>query len=579
MRRFAMQSAIRNPQSAIATSGFVAPSGFSVLLRLKLRALANRFHQAAAESPVKLLTMAAFVILIWVGLYVLFWQLFEHLRATPLAAVVAVPQLFNLFFAAMLVLLTFSNAVLAYGNLFSPREASFLLSTPVDPGSVVLIKFFETLLLSSTSLILLGLPLMMAVATTTRDPSLFYPLFLAFFVAFIPIPAALGLLAAWLCARYFPRTRRRVVISAAVLVLAASGLNVVRTVAAQPQQEQRWLRDFLGRMDFIETSLLPSTWVTRGIECALRREHRDALLYLAVTLANALLLSRVVIGLVRARLMPAFDRAGASQGGADRSAAPPAGGAAGCVFFYLPRRLRLIAAKDLRMFVRDPLQWSQLAILCGLMALYLLNVPRFYVNVGETSWGLLIPFLNLAAVSFMLATFTSRFVFPLPSLEGRQYWLIGLLPIRTEGVLLAKFAFAMTVTLIVGLSTIGLSVVTLELPAGWALIHLGMIVSTCVALCGLAVGIGARLPTLDQSSPARIANSLGGTINLIASVAAVVIMLTVTGLISLGAQRAGGSNVVEPTTAAVSILAMLVGCAAGFAALRTGARHLARREF
>ena len=36
----------------------------------------------------------------------------------------------------------------------------------------------------------------------------------------------------------------------------------------------------------------------------------------------------------------------------------------------------------------------------------------------HTSWGSLVPFLNLCAVTLILATFTSRFVFPMISLEG-----------------------------------------------------------------------------------------------------------------------------------------------------------------
>jgi hypothetical protein len=143
---------------------------------------------------------------------------------------------------------------------------------------------------------------------------------------------------------------------------------------------------------------------------------------------------------------------------------------------------------------------------------------------------------------------------------------------------MAKFAFAMTVTLLVGGGTVALSIGTLHIPLAWAAIHLGLIVSTCVGLCGLAVGIGARLPVFDQTNPARIANSLGGTLNLIASVGLVVGVLLGIGLISLRAYHTGNLLDVDATTAWLSAGVMAFCVAVGLAALRMGARHLARIE-
>ena len=86
-------------------------------------------------------------------------------------------------------------------------------------------------------------------------------------------------------------------------------------------------------------------------------------------------------------------------------------------------------AERLRTFVRDPAQWSQLTILFGLLVLYLANMPTLRLEFAASGWFLFIPFLNLCAVSLILATFTCRFVFPLVSLEGHQMWLLGVLPV------------------------------------------------------------------------------------------------------------------------------------------------------
>ena len=54
----------------------------------------------------------------------------------------------------------------------------------------------------------------------------------------------------------------------------------------------------------------------------------------------------------------------------------------------------------------------------------------------------MVSFLNLSVVGLLLSTFTTRFIFPMISLEGRRFWILGLLPVRRETILWSKFFFA-----------------------------------------------------------------------------------------------------------------------------------------
>ena len=53
-----------------------------------------------------------------------------------------------------------------------------------------------------------------------------------------------------------------------------------------------------------------------------------------------------------------------------------------------------------------------------------------------------ISLLNFCAVALLLCTYTGRFVYPLLSLEGRKFWILGLLPLDREQLLWGKFVFA-----------------------------------------------------------------------------------------------------------------------------------------
>ncbi len=564
-------------QTAEPDTSFV-PAGFDLLVRTKCRALANQTREVVNEAPVKVFATCSFIAVIWFALYELFRRVFEYFRENALESAIAVPLLFNFFFVALLALLTISNAILAYGTLFAHGEAAYLLSSPLRRRTFVSMQFAESLFFSSWSLLLLGMPLMMAIARVQNEAWFFYPMFVLFFLVFIPIPGAAGLVLAWAVGRFLPRTSRRVLLYSALAAMLAAVVWGLRSVRDLEWINEQWLDAFFARMSLIEASALPSTWVTRGIEAAVSDRRGDALRYLGVLAANALFLSWLGVHLVAAGFQSAYDRASTARGRTGQPAMDASGGAAGRAFFFLPRPARLIAAKDLRTFVRDPMQWSQLAILFGLMALYLLHTPRFATSEPTGRWAAMIPFLNLTAISFILATFTSRFVFPLVSLEGQQLWLIGLLPISRTWILVAKFAFAMAVTLSVASGVTLLASYILRVGPVAMFTYWAVTASVCYGLCGFAVGLGARFPVFTQRNPARIANGLGGTINLIASVLLVALMLMGMGYVTWRVAESGLTARTDPKLFALCGLIVLTGLTAGSIAMVVGARHLRRIE-
>jgi ABC-2 type transport system permease protein len=184
----------------------------------------------------------------------------------------------------------------------------------------------------------------------------------------------------------------------------------------------------------------------------------------------------------------------------------------------LPLRLRLLVAKDLKTFVRDPAQWSQFLLFFGLLALYIVNLPHFGVEELEPYWRSLMASLNLSATCLTLATLTSRFVFPQLSLEGRRIWITGLLPMRRRVIIWGKFWFATGGTFLISAALIALSDLIIGLPAWTLALHLVVVACICCGLNGLAVGLGALYPRLGTDSPSKIVSSFGGTLNLICSI-------------------------------------------------------------
>ncbi|MEA1926885.1 MAG: hypothetical protein U9N73_01660, partial [Candidatus Auribacterota bacterium] len=199
-------------------------------------------------------------------------------------------------------------------------------------------------------------------------------------------------------------------------------------------------------------------------------------------------------------------------------------------FFTHPTRALII--KDLKTFIREPAQWLQAAILFGLLTIYIINIKNMPRNVYQPFWKNLITFFNLGATSLILATLTTRFVYPSLSLEGRTFWVLGLAPIRRAAILRIKFWSSFIAAVIVTVPLMLLSNHILEVSGLMTLITCGAIVLMAGVLVSLATGLGAIFPQFTEDNPSRIASGFGGTLNLVLSLIYIAILAGGLGIIS-----------------------------------------------
>jgi len=185
------------------------------------------------------------------------------------------------------------------------------------------------------------------------------------------------------------------------------------------------------------------------------------------------------------------------------------------------------------MFRRDPVQWSQFLIFFCLLLLYFANVDRFRqdrADVSVLTWVNIVSFLNLAVVGLILSTFTTRFIFPLISLEGRRFWILGRLPVERDTILWGKFLFAACGSWPPCAGLVLLSDSMLHVSLLVVLIHQVICLLLCIGLAGLAVGLGALMPDFREQSPSKIAAGFGGTINLVMSALYIMLIVLMTAM-------------------------------------------------
>jgi ABC-2 type transport system permease protein len=498
--------------------------------KLLLRALGDKLRHSRLRVSLVVVLSIAF----WIGLYWLFVEGFRFLAGVP----EIIQPLFNTFFASLFLMLIFSSGLILYSSLFRSPETMYLLTQPVRPERVFAHKYHEAVWFSSWGFALMGSPMLVAYGVVAGSPWYYYAFLLPFIVAFVFLPAALGAAACLLVVGWLPRVRLQAVVAVVALVIGGAawiGWSIF-TDTEMNLLTARWFQEISDRLRFTEQRLLPSWWLSAGLLEASRPPLRvyegyqpwsESLLYFLLLLSNALFLSLVAGWLAAKTYRRSFSRLQCEHTVNRKTRAWLGDAIVRNALVFLPFKVRILLVKELRLFRRDPVQWMQFAIFFGLLALYFINIRRFSYHMNYSA---MIGFLNLAVVGLILSTFTTRFIFPMVSLEGRRFWILGLLPLDRDTILRAKFLFAAAGSLVPCSLLILVSDLMLNISTDMLLVHQITCFSLCCGLSGIAVGLGAVMPDLRESSPSKIAAGFGGTLNLVVSALYIMLLVLLTAL-------------------------------------------------
>jgi len=499
------------------------------LLRLRARIAANTVAKVLSTAKLRSAMVVGFCVVFWGTLFLTFCRGFLFLDKFPFFKERVVEYLFSLFFFFLFLMLIFSNAIISFSSLFRSDEVGFLLGLPLCGENVFLYKFVESVAFSSWAFLLLGMPVMIAYGLTEGVGFIFYVFVFFFLLGFIFLPAGLGSLIALLLVFFFQRRKKHIL--ALFLILAGAFLSVgLGRIILQAKSEFTfsgiWVKGLLDRFSFSKNAFLPSHWLTQGTLALARGKGSDALLYFAVIIANALLLTLIIYQVASRIYAFSWSKSQGRTGKRPLSIGRFWDRILEKAFFYLSPGARLLLLKDFKTFRRDPAQWGQFLIFFGLLGVYVLNLRTFAYHRAETNWKSIVSFLNLSATALTLATFNSRFIYPLLSLEGRRFWILALAPVERKAMLLGKFAYSLVGSLLVSVGLIFLSDFMLQMPFFVVAIHAGTMFLICFGLSGITVGLAAIYPNLKEENPSKIVAGFGGTFTFLLSLAFIMAVIS-----------------------------------------------------
>ena len=550
--------------------------------RVRWRSLVHAARQFVRGSKLRITVIVGVGVMFWALMFAMFLRIFIFLNQFESIQAILIDYLFAFFFLALFVMMAISNGIICYTSLFRSDETSFLLALPVRLENVFAYKSAESIVFSSWGMVTLVVPMILAYGLVMSVPWYFYPVSFLTAIVFVLLPTELGALGALLVTLIVPRHKKTLLAAGGVIAAIAGIIWMLPVIRGETGNifTEAGIKSVMDRIAFCQHWALPSRWMSESMIALSRREPSHATFLIFMLLSNTLFIG-IVVHRVGHYL---YGQAWAIDHGTSSSRRRRAFGLVDRVtnvaLFFMPRTLRQLILKDVKTFLRDPAQWSQCLLFFGLLALYTLNIPRLGLDAIGPYWHNLVSMLNLSATCLTLSTFTSRFIYPQLSLEGRRMWIVGLMPMRRSTILWGKFLFAALGSLLISGTLIVLSDLMVGIDRFVMLVHCVVVVCVCSGLNGLAVGLGAIYPNLRTDNPSKIVSSFGGTFNLVCSIAFITACLAPIS-IALHFHAVGdltGSSFLAAVSVAVGLVVTFT-VVATFVPMGFGARALRKMEF
>jgi ABC-2 type transport system permease protein len=491
----------------------------TVAALLQPRTLAARNVARAHPRRIVLLTVA--IALLWVGVLATSIHLVRYFHTIADFGPALTQRLLILIFGVFLGILVLSATIAALQTFYLASDVALLLATPVGFRRLHHARFVETLVASSWMVLIFGLPVFLAYGWVYDASPLYYGGLAAVLATFVVIPTAIGVLVATLLVLVFPARGARDTLAIGVGLLVAAAVMMVRMLDPERLAHESGMMGFAGFLaGFGATGspYWPTTWAAETLVPLLGAREGEPGFNLALLASTAAMLVAVSATIVERVYLKAWSKAqvGRVRAGEaerplglwlDRLAAP------------LPRLARLLAVKDLTVFIRDASQWSQLLLLGAVVAIYVYNFRALPIDgdgfLAERMRAMAIV-LNLGLGAFVTTAVAVRFVFPMVSLEGNAWWVLRTAPVPLERIWWTKFWMGFAPLAVFSVCLVVLTNRILSVPAVPAAIIAALLVGLVAAIVAMGLAFGAAHPKLDTGNAAQIATGFGAMVYMAA---------------------------------------------------------------
>ena len=474
--------------------------------------LRNRFFPKGRISSRTLLILA-FGALLFAALYLVSLKTIYYFHSQNELGVILSLKIYEMAWMIVFTMLIFSSMVSGVSAVFLSQDNEIIFASPASLSELYLMRYLTTTFYTSWMMIIFSLPVFGAYGRIFEAGPLYLLLLVPTVIAIATIATGLGLALTIILVRLFPARRTKDIVVYLSLLFGILLYLVIRLLRPEDLADPERFPDFieyLSRMSTPATPLLPPSWAADLLTGYLQDHTLDWLL------AALLLLTPVIVYFAGEWIMTrmffaGFSKAQESFGGSRRFRPRP----------YRPSPMLWFFRKELKMFIRDSSQWSQLFLIGALVVVYLYNfkvLPLERSPIPADAVANIIAYANVGLTGFIVASLCARFVYPAIGSEGSAFGLILTAPISLRRYMFYKYLFYFIPFTILSATLLAASNHLLRIsgPMWWISLITGLIITWSVL--AMALGFGSMYADFKAENQAAVLGGFGAILFLFTAI-------------------------------------------------------------
>ncbi|MFO7708984.1 MAG: hypothetical protein R6V84_12490 [Desulfobacterales bacterium] len=492
------------------------------VLPLLKRGLARSMHGGRTRLAVLGAAGTAF----WCGLFAVARRVLVYFRGIEDIGDILALRLLSMILIVCFALLLFSSILTSLSRLYLSRDLLLVHSLPVPRHRLFIARWLDSTVESGWMVVLFTLPVFLAYGIVFEAGPAYYGATLFSLAALALIASALSALAVMIGVVLVPAGRMRsivVVLGVLLFVTLYVAIRLSRPEQLVNPEVFETVLAYVASLQAPVSPLLPSTWAFDSIRSALAGSVASCLFHAALAASGGAALVCLLAVSADVLYFKGFSQTQVASVRIFRGR-----GVSDRILRCMPGPARAFTVKEIKSFMRDQAQWSQLFLIAALVVIYIYNfeaLPLERSPIQAVYLQNLFSFLNMALALFVLTAVTARFAYPAVSLEREAFWLVRTSPLSLRAFLMIKFLiYCVPLLVLTEILIVGTNLLLGVTPFMMALstVTVFFLVPGIVAM---GIGLGAAYPDFKAENPTQTVTSFGGLVFMIACAAFIGLVL------------------------------------------------------
>jgi ABC-2 type transport system permease protein len=473
--------------------------------------------KANGKSGARFLLLGTIGLLFWCGIFAVSWRVLVYFKGIEDIGDILGYKLLSMMLVVSFALLLFSSILTSLSKLYLSRDLLLVHSLPVSSYKIFITRWIDSTIDSAWMVIIYTLPVLISYGIVYQTGLYYYLNAVIAMLCLAAIASAISTLLIMMAVIFIPATRMK-----SVFILMGILSFVVIYLAIRLSQPELLVDPevfdtvmvYITSLQTPSSPFLPSSWVYDSIRSALAGAVSSSLFFTTLSLSFAGVMILTLILLADAIYFKGFSK---TQNAPTRLIKSNVIGDR--MFNFLPGPIKSFTVKEIKTFLRDQTQWTQIFLIAALVVIYVYNfkvLPLEKSPIKTVYLQNLFSFLNMGLALFVLTAVTARFAFPAVSLEREAFWLVKTSPLSIRTFLWIKFYIYYLPLLILTEMLISATNILLDVTPFMMILSTLTVFFVVPGIVAMGIGLGAAYPDFKAENPTQTITSFGGLIFMVA---------------------------------------------------------------